>query len=50
MTKYSKNVKGLKDGPKQGSKTPWGTRHGEQKLSDMTVVILFGATGPTRPG
>ena len=47
MTKYSDNNEGLRDVPKRGPQTPWGTRHREQKLSDMTVVILSGATGPT---
>ena len=47
MTKYSNNNEGLRDVPKRGPQIPWETRHREQKLSDMTVVILSGATGPT---
>ena len=47
MTKNSKNDERLRGNPKRGPKTPWRTRHGKQKLSDMTIVIFSGATGPT---
>ena len=44
MTRYSEKRQG---GPKRGPKTSWGTLHWEQKLSDMTVVILSRTTCPT---
>ena len=47
MIKYTDNNERLRNVPKRGPQIPWETRHKEQKLSDMTVVILFGATSPT---
>ena len=47
MTKNNEYDERSRGNPKQGPKTPWRTRHGKRKLSDMTVVILSGAIGPT---
>ena len=46
ITKYSEKRRGV-ERPKTRSQNLWGTLHRKQKLSDMTVVILSGATGRT---
>ena len=47
MTKYSENRRSVEGRPKTRSQNPMGNAPWGQELPDMTVVILFGVTGPT---